>query len=41
MISIYADGADLLTIKRYNQMDCIKGFTTNPTLMKKSWCAGL
>ena len=36
MISIYADGADLLTIKKYNQMDCIKGFTTNPTLMKKA-----
>lgn len=35
-IDIYADGADLNNIKTLNQLDHIKGFTTNPTLMKKS-----
>ena len=34
MIDIFADGADLLVIKKYNDNNLIKGFTTNPTLMK-------
>jgi len=36
MIDIYADGADLDVIKIYNKNPLIKGFTTNPTLMKKA-----
>ncbi len=35
-IDIYADGAEISNIKSLNQLDHIKGFTTNPTLMKKS-----
>lgn len=31
---IYADGADLSSMIRLNSFDYIKGFTTNPTLMK-------
>lgn len=34
MINIFADGADLSVIKKYNDNKLIKGFTTNPTLMK-------
>ena len=34
MIDIYADGAELDVIKKYKQLPFIKGFTTNPTLMK-------
>ena len=33
---IYADGADLNNIKRMNKFNFIKGFTTNPSLIKQS-----
>tara|TARA_Y100000992_G_C21139679_1_gene430760 strand:+ start:111 stop:821 length:711 start_codon:yes stop_codon:yes gene_type:complete len=33
-ISIFADGADFDSIKLYNDHELIKGFTTNPSLMK-------
>lgn len=36
MIEIYADGADVESIIELNKEDKIKGFTTNPTLMKKA-----
>ena len=35
-ISIYADGANLKDILELNKVKYIKGFTTNPTLMKQS-----
>ena len=35
-IEIFADGADIQTIKEYSEMKWVSGFTTNPTLMKKS-----
>ena len=35
-IQIYCDGADLSTMMKYNSQDYIKGFTTNPTLLKNS-----
>ena len=35
-IDLYADGSDLNEIKYYNKFNFIKGFTTNPSLMKKS-----
>ena len=35
-ISIYADGADLKQFLQLNKLSYIKGFTTNPTLMKSS-----
>jgi transaldolase len=35
-IRIFADGADLDTIKRTAEDPTIKGFTTNPTLMRKA-----
>ena len=35
-IKIFADGADLESIKSLNEIDYIKGFTTNPSLMKKA-----
>ena len=35
-IEIYSDGADLDSILKLNNNPLIKGFTTNPTLMKKS-----
>jgi transaldolase len=35
-IEIYCDGADLSTMLKYNSQDYIKGFTTNPTLLKNS-----
>ena len=35
-IKIFADGADLESITKLNDNPVIKGFTTNPTLMKKS-----
>ena len=34
-IKIYADGADIQSIKKLNKKKFIKGFTTNPTLMRK------
>ena len=35
-IKIYADGANLQSIKKLNGKKYISGFTTNPTLMKKA-----
>jgi transaldolase len=35
-INIYADGADLESIEKYNKDPLIKGFTTNPSLMKSA-----
>ena len=35
-IKIFADGADLASINKLNELDYIKGFTTNPSLMKKA-----
>jgi transaldolase len=35
-ISIYADGANMKEILHLNKFSFIKGFTTNPTLMKQS-----
>ena len=35
-IKIFADGADFDSINNLNQLDYIKGFTTNPSLMKKA-----
>ena len=35
-IDIYADGADIKNIELLNELDYIKGFTTNPTLMRQS-----
>ena len=34
-IKIFADGADLESIKKLSKIDYIKGYTTNPSLMKK------
>jgi len=35
-VKIFADGADLKTIKNFNENPLISGFTTNPTLMRIS-----
>ena len=35
-IKIYADGADIETIRSLRKNSYIKGFTTNPTLMRKA-----
>ena len=35
-IKIFADGADLNSIKELNDNSLICGFTTNPSLMKKT-----
>ena len=35
-IKIFADGADLTSIKKLNENEIISGFTTNPSLMKKA-----
>jgi len=35
-IKIFADGADLSSIKKLNSIKYISGFTTNPTLMKRA-----
>ncbi len=35
-IKIFADGADLKSVKSLNKEEFIKGFTTNPSLMKKA-----
>ena len=35
-IKIYADGADLSSFEELNKNPKISGFTTNPSLMKKS-----
>ena len=36
MTKIYCDIADLSLIKRFNKKNIVKGFTTNPSLMKKA-----
>ena len=36
MTKIFCDIADLKTIKRFNKKKVVKGFTTNPTLMRKA-----
>lgn len=35
-IKLFADGADLLEMKKIYQGGLVKGFTTNPTLMRKA-----
>lgn len=35
-IHIYADGADHKEIRKFNKLKFVKGFTTNPSLMKNS-----
>ncbi len=35
-IKIFADGADLKSVENLNREEFIKGFTTNPSLMKKA-----
>jgi transaldolase len=35
-IKIFADGADSESILKFNKLNFIKGFTTNPSLMRKS-----
>ena len=35
-VKIFADGADPKQIYDLNQKEYIKGFTTNPTLMRKA-----
>ena len=35
-IKIFADGADQNSIKKLNEKNYIKGFTTNPSLMRKA-----
>ena len=35
-VKIFADGADLDSIKELNNISYINGFTTNPTLMRKA-----
>jgi len=36
MTKIYCDIADLNLIKKFKRKKLVKGFTTNPTLMKKA-----
>ena len=36
MTQIYCDIADIKTIKNYSKKKIVKGFTTNPTLMRKA-----
>ena len=35
-INIYADGGNKDSIKKYNKGTLIKGFTTNPSILKKA-----
>ena len=35
-IKIYCDSADIEIIKKYNKKKIVKGFTTNPSLMRKA-----
>ena len=35
-IAIFADGADIKSIKKLDKLSFVKGFTTNPSLMRKS-----
>ena len=34
MTKIYCDSADYKIIKKYNKYNLVKGFTTNPSLMR-------
>ena len=36
MTQIYCDIADVRTIKKYSKKKIVKGFTTNPSLMRKA-----
>ena len=36
MTQIYCDIADIKTIKNYSKKKIVKGFTTNPSLMRKA-----
>ena len=36
MTQIYCDIADIKTIKKYSKKKIVKGFTTNPSLMRKA-----
>ena len=36
MTQIYCDIADIKIIKKYSKKKIIKGFTTNPSLMRKA-----
>ena len=36
MTQIYCDIADIKVIKRFNKKKIVKGFTTNPSLMRKA-----
>ena len=36
MIKIYCDNADLKLIKKFNTKNLVKGFTTNPSLMRSA-----
>ena len=36
MTKIYCDIADLDLIRKFNKKKIVKGFTTNPSLMKKA-----
>ena len=36
MTQIYCDIADIRTIKKYSKKKIVKGFTTNPSLMRKA-----
>ena len=36
MTKIFCDIADKKLIKKYNKIKIVKGFTTNPTLMRKA-----
>ena len=38
-MKIFADGADLLSIMKANEKSFVKGFTTNPSLMRKAGVA--
>ena len=33
---IFCDIADLSSIKKFNKLNIVKGFTTNPSLMRKA-----
>ena len=35
-IKIFCDIADLTSIKRFNKKNIVKGFTTNPSLMRRA-----
>ena len=36
LIKIFCDIADIKLIKKFNKKDIVKGFTTNPSLMRKA-----